>query len=308
MTPIAHGFRTAARRPALVGAEFVWRAVVLAAVAVLCFATLALFGQGLRVSESDEMALRSGFGLLILDALIRIFREAYPQLVRASLVLVPALVVLWIFAAALGRAAVLRPLLPQPGKRWLRPLLGLGLVRVALGLAALAAFYGSGLLAWELARTSDGDVLPGVFFRVLPALAVLVWMAWWLLGWFLWLASIPAVAGRDTFGAIAAAARLWGAHKLHFLRAGLLFSAIRLLAFAAVLFLLAALVVQATPEARTAVALVLFLVLALYMLAAAWLRVARLAAFTALYVGATAAHEDLSPAGANQSSPARSAG
>jgi hypothetical protein len=280
--PIAHGFRSVARRPGLTLVEFVWRAAFLASAALLCFAAFAWFVQGVRVSDSDAMALRSGIWLFILDAVVRVLSENYQPLVRALFVLLPALALLWMFAAALGRGALLRSLLPAPGRRWLAPLLGLGLLRVALGLAALAAFYGCGVLAWEAARTPD-DVLPQTFVRVFVVLVLVVWLLWSMLSWFLWLASIPAAAGSDTFSAIAAAVHLWRANGSHFLRAGLLFSALRLLLLLLAAGLAAAILLPATAETRQVAAALVFFLLLGNMLAAAWLRAARLAAFTALY-------------------------
>jgi hypothetical protein len=212
------------RRPSLGLAEIAWRWSMGLATALLLFFSLVEYLDTLPVTASDLFLLRSRQPVLISRAIVHIFSGSAPRLVAASILLIFAMALAWIGTAALGRAATLRALsdyfleinaadqvpptrpslVGREGKGCLRSLVRLNFFRVGVTLAALVACIGGLLLAGF--ASSKADPSPGSATLIFLTLAMLVWLAWAVLNWFLSIAAIfVVVEGRNTFGAVAAA-------------------------------------------------------------------------------------------------------
>src|ERR1700683_1027927 len=110
ISPTLEGFRVAFRRPSLTLAEISWRWAVGAAATVLVACSLLEYLDTLPVTGSDILLLRTRQPILIGQALGHIFHGSAPRIVMAELVAAIALICLWIFAAAMGRATTARRL------------------------------------------------------------------------------------------------------------------------------------------------------------------------------------------------------
>lgn len=280
------GFRAVWRQPAVLLAEIAWRwSWGLAALAVLTVSAKA-FLESIAVSNTDWIELKSRVPTLVADALAHILVGSGATLARITAVVVPALALLWIIAASLGRAATLQALFPQAGKARLRALLGLNFLRAASALAGVICYMGAAMIAGRVAAPAE-DATPQqvagnlvVFVLVFLAIVVLVVAVWTTVNWFLSLAPVFVVRdGRDTFGSLADAEGLFRRHKREFSGVGFLFGLLRLFAIGAVTVLsLAALGMLGTVPGWAVTAIIVALTL-LYFATADSLYIARLAAY-----------------------------
>ncbi len=280
-SPISEGFRTAFREPAIVLAEIAWRwtfgLAALALVAGWLFAYLAT----LPLSKFEVLALRGHPRWLIADAIGHILHGS-PRLVMAAAIVLPAIFVLWVAAATIGRAATLKALLRRESTVALGPQLGLNFLRASVTLAALIGYLGAAIIAGR-AAAGPYDVGPGVFLLVFVVLGTAVAIVRSRVDWFLCLGAIPAARdGHDTFTAISEAAGLFRRHPGRFAGAGAVFGTIHgvLFAFCTVVCLLALSLAAKVPPAAT---LFLLAVITLaYFAAVDFLYIARLAAYVAI--------------------------
>ncbi len=280
------GFRAVHRQPAVLLAEIAWRwswgAAALAVLAVSARAYL----ESLTVSNADLLALKSRVPTLVADALARLLAGSGATLARIAVVVVPALAILWMVAASVGRAATLRALIPQAEKPRLRTLLGVHFLRAAAALAAAICYLGAAMVAsWAAGPPDEADPqsLGGniaVFLLVFLAIMLLVVLAWSTVNWFLSLAPVyVARDGRDAFGALADAEGLFRRHKGEFTGVGFLFGLVKLFFIGVVTVLsLAALFLLGHVPGWAVAALIAVLTL-LYLVAADYLYIARLAAY-----------------------------
>jgi hypothetical protein len=235
-SPTIEGFRTMFRRPALSLAEVIWRWSFGAAACVLLGLSFIAYLDTLPVSNADLWLLRTRQPLLISQAFSHILHGSALRVALASVVLFSALALLWIFLAALGRAATLSPLLEYVREharnlqkdtaratersansttdldagyaRWrLHSLAGLHFLRAGLALAACAGVLGAVILAGF--ASSKAHPHPATAFFLASLIVLLVWMLWSSVSWFLSIASIFVVRqGEDTFGALSGAVDL----------------------------------------------------------------------------------------------------
>jgi hypothetical protein len=250
-SPTAEGFRAIFRRPSLAFAEVSWRWAFGAAASALLVFSLLEYLRTLPVSTGDLIFLRSRQPILISEAIAHIFRGSGRRLVEASLLLVPALGVLWILAASFGRAATLQPLKDyfredetadaaspsllrfwrSPNDSWrLRSLFGINFLRVAVTLAGTVGILGAAVVAGF--ASSKTDPSPGLVFLLFVPLAGLVGLVWSVLNWFLALAPLFVTHdGQDTFGSISAAAEFCRARSGPVLWSSTAFGMMHLVAF-----------------------------------------------------------------------------
>ncbi len=203
--PIADGFRAVFRGPGLLLAEICWRWCFGMAAWVLIALTFREWLAGIRLSSADWLLARTGQPVLLAGAIADALQGAAGHLIRASIVVVLGLVVFWVFAASVGRAATLKALLPGQQKTGFSSLVGLHFLRAALALAGLIGFLGVIIVSERAVPVDLGDS-SAVMARVLVflLLAVLVGFLWSVVNWFLSLAPIFVLRdGRDTFGAVA---------------------------------------------------------------------------------------------------------
>jgi len=211
------------RRPSVGFAEVMWRWCFGFAGITLVAISFLEFLDTLPVSHGDLLFLSSRQPLLISQAAAHIFRGSGARLVEATILLGTGLAILWMLAGSFGRVATLTGVveyfrhrgdagdaLPkfalQRDDGCVRSLLGLNFFRVAVALAAAVGCFGALLLP---GIGPAKDLSPGMAFLIFLIVILLVWLAWSLVNWFLSLAAVFVVSdGRDTFGAVSAAADL----------------------------------------------------------------------------------------------------
>jgi hypothetical protein len=110
--------------------------------------------------------------------------------------IVPALLILWVIAASVGRAAVLTRLLgPERTNLNWRGFIGVHVFRAASILALAAAYLGCAIIAGLFAGPDPNMLLVTLIFLVLFAIAVLGWL------WVHWVLSLAVIYPvRDAAG------------------------------------------------------------------------------------------------------------
>ena len=205
-------------RPSFGLAEIAWRWSFGASVVLLLTFSFFEYLNTLPVTRGDLLFLKTRQPALISQAMLHIFRGSGLRLVEVAIVLGIFLATGWISLATLARAATIKALLAHFREREAAPsqttarvhlgsLFGLNFFRVGITVAATVGCFAAILLGG--AASPEGDPSPGSAFLIFLSIAMLVWLAWSVLNWFLSLASVLVVAGgQDTFGAIAAAVAL----------------------------------------------------------------------------------------------------
>jgi hypothetical protein len=209
-TPIRDAFRTLWRQPSIYAAELAWRWSWGAAAFALTALALNEYLYTLVVTPTDLMLLRLRHPLAVSRALADIFHGSAPRLIYTAAVLIPALALLWIVLAALGRYTTLRALVSHATPSWtatsgaIPSLIGLHTLRVALALAGILSFLGAALVASFVSTPKNPHV--GLAALIFLPLAVLVSAIWSWVSWFLQISTIFTVRdGNDAFGSLASA-------------------------------------------------------------------------------------------------------
>jgi len=281
-SPISRGFRTAFGDPAIVLAEIAWCWSFGLAALAIAVGAMFLYLDTFPVSRIEVLALRGHSPWLVADALGHILSGSAPRLIKAVAIVLPAIFVLWVAAATMGRAVTLQALLRREHRLPLVPHLGLSFLRASVTVASLIGYLGALILAGRAAAGGD-EVRPGIFLLVLVVFATAVAIIRSRASWFLCLGAIPAARGGcDTFTAISEAAALFRRHPGSFAGAGAVFGTIHgvLFAFCTVVCLLILSLAGQVPPAAT---LFLLAVITLaYFAAVDFLHIARLAAYVAI--------------------------
>jgi hypothetical protein len=302
------GIRAVLRQPALILGEIAWRwAFGLAAWLLVIFAVRRILAH-VDITQAELLVARHSDVFLIADACARIIVQVLPQLARECLVLAPAIAVLWVAAATVGRAVTLQTLLSSDAQPSTAAILTgdapaddaaaaseskhpyrsrnvnaarthfgrltlLNAFRALFTLATLVAFFGALVLAGAATQNVTAGAVIGV------ALGSVVALFWSLVNWFLALAPIWIVRdGHTALQSIADSLDLFRRSPAPYASIATWFGLLRagVLVAALVLALIAA---QASPAAAIALGVVIALV---YFAVADFLYIARLAAFVTL--------------------------
>ncbi len=311
-TAVGKAFRLTFRRPMLPLAEIAWRwAFGIAAIAV----TLLLIRQSLAAVDVSEVELalarRSGL-FLAADAVARSIAEALPVLVRGLLAAVPALSVLWIIGASIGRGVTLAAVNPAAETRARRfgPLAGINALRALLTLSAIGAWIGSMILASAAFPPREEHAASAVMLWLL--LAVVIGLCWSVVNWFLSLAPIFVLRdGRGIWGAVRDSLDLLRLRPRAYLSIAAWFGLWRMLLIFVALLLGGIAFAAAGSNAPAVVVSETVLALAYFALAD-WLQIARLAAYVFLadepLIGTLGAEPELPAPAVPQPSAAPTAG
>jgi hypothetical protein len=185
------------RQPGILLAEIAWRwlfglsALLLAGVAVL------RLDRALVVYPEEQEMLASRAPILMAQAILEIGHRMRPVAVRLGTVVIPAILLLWIVAASLGRGNVLTRLSPRvpAGPRWLA-LAVLNLLRVVTVLMLAIAYLGCSFATSLVINPYRPNYALGILiFLALFAIALVSWAI------VHWIASTACIyAGRQNFG------------------------------------------------------------------------------------------------------------
>ena len=297
-SPTLEGFRAVFRRPSLVLAEITWRwSIGVAAFALLVF-SINEYLHTLPVSPTDLIYLQTRQPPLIYKAIQHIFRGSGPRVLVTVAVMGVALTIAWVIVASISRAATVEALLNyfrRGALSWtsvnndltedtpwrFRSVFGLNFFRAAMTLAAAVACIGSMGLAGSVSTKTNPA--PGSVVLVFLLLAMLIWLAWSTLNWFLSVASIFVVSnGQDALGAMEAAADLCRDEFGSVFAAGTWFGLAHLAAFVAATSVVAVPLAFARVLPGSVVLGGVLLVSMLYFAVADFLYAGRLAAYVAI--------------------------
>jgi hypothetical protein len=185
------------RDPSIVAVELAWRwAFSLSALALCAFAVYRLQHAVVIFPEEQQM-LASRAPLQIAEALLEIWHRMHPLLIRLGVVVVPAIVILWLIAATLGRGFVTSRIFePVPaGPRW-SSLFVLHVLRVLSFFLLIGAYFASSRATAFVSNPESPNYAAALLvFLALFGAAIFIWS---LMNWFLSLASIFAARGRTS--------------------------------------------------------------------------------------------------------------
>ncbi len=288
--PVRAGFEAVRRRPSLLLVEVCWRwAFGIAAAALIAAAYLVLL-HPVPVSDADRVLLDSGSPLQFANAVADIVTAIKGRLLQAIALVLPGLVALWTFAAALGRFSNLPELVrqesasgrPTPAhKSPFRTLLALSFGRAALLVGLLGAYLGSVLVAAVIVALGGQEDL-WLFLLLFCSSFVIAVFIWSVLNWLLGIAPVFAVRdGRSAFGSLADTLRLLTRSSREVTRVTAIYAFWRLIAIvAATVASVALLVLHFLP--RAAVLAGIGAITLIYFLVADYLFIARLAGYAAI--------------------------
>ena len=199
-SPFQEGFAALREEPLLWLAELTWRWCFVLAAWLLALSAAAVFLDSVKVSELDRFLLSTMQPTLEWSALNHIFHGALLRVVWIKLAVVAGLTVLWSFAAAVGRAASLRRLIPLVGGEdcdeycgWqFRPMLELHLVRALWSWTALTCLAVSFLLGTTMQQQQHAA--RAAFFYVFGVALSVVFGV--MLSWFFGLAPLFCIRNQ----------------------------------------------------------------------------------------------------------------
>jgi hypothetical protein len=277
------GFRAIFRQPALALAEIVWRWAFGAAAWVLIFVAVRRILAHVDITQLELLIARHSDLFLIADACARIVIQVLPQLARECLVMVPAIAILWIAAATVGRAVTLQTLFSHKKQPFIVPAATTLFGQLTLLNAVRALFTLITAIALLGALFFTGMMVPPQNLPAAAALSIIVAgvvaLLWSVVNWFLALAPIWIVRdGRPALKSIADSLDLYRRSPGQYAGIASWFGFMRTIAFVAA-FIAALIASQASPAASIALCLVIALV---YFAVADFLYIVRLASFVAL--------------------------
>lgn len=188
--------------PALIAAELAWRwAFSASAVALSGFAIIRLQGAIVILPEEQQM-LSSRTPLQIAEAILEVWQRARPLILRLGLIVIPAIVVLWMIAATVGRAYVLTRISQSAATKptWLG-LTTLNFLRVLSVFALIGAYIECSRATTLVSNPESPNYFAAVVvFLALFSVAVFIWS---FIHWILSLASIFAAReGTSTIASL----------------------------------------------------------------------------------------------------------
>jgi len=279
-SPLRYGFRAVWREPSLALAEIAWRWVWGASALLIAWFAARGYLHSLDVSNYDQFRLNSGNPQWMAEAITHIFSGSGPTLVRLFLIITPAALVLWIFAATCGRAATLRALLPLgDNRKLLLRTFALHLWRVIIGVLTFVGVAASFLLGAVLMARSDPPQ-PLFFMAVFFPLAIAFTVLRSRLNWFLLLANIYAAAGKQAGAGFGDATRVFKRRSGDFMGVGTVVGVIRIVLMGAVTILSFALLPGVGKVPGSLLWTVFALVTLAYFAVSDWLYAVKLAAYT----------------------------
>jgi hypothetical protein len=231
-TPVREGFRAIVRQPFLAVGEIAWRWGFGAAFWALVIASTFEYLNALPVTPLNWLMWKTGLPPLMSEALSATIAGSGYKLLRITAVLVPGLLFVWTLAAALGRTATLRAMLPLRTVGF-RTVLSLSFLRAALVLAGFISLLGVFAMAARAYTDGPGTVPhAGRATATLLLVGALVYYCWSVLNWFLSLAAVlAAFSGDDVISSLSRTLSTFNHRKRKFFAVSAAFGALHLFAF-----------------------------------------------------------------------------
>ena len=184
------------RDPSLIAVELAWRwAFGASALGLVAFAIVRL-QRAVVILPDEQQMLASRAPLQVAEALLQIWQSVQPVVMRLGLMVIPAITVLWLIAATVGRGFVINRVFEAgTGPRW-SSLFGLHLLRVVSVFALIGSYVEC---SRATALVSDPES-PNYFaallvFLTLFSVAVVLWS---FVHWIISLACIFAARERSS--------------------------------------------------------------------------------------------------------------
>jgi hypothetical protein len=142
-------------------------------------------------------------------------------------ILFPALALLWLALATIGRAVTVRALAAEPGRTNWVSLLELNAFRLAMTFAALIAYVGAAILVSTNINPQQHYAANILIMLIIMTVLLVIWS---VVNWFVGLAQLFAAANGDGFlGSLRSAGNLYQAHSGGFASSGVWFTFVRLI-------------------------------------------------------------------------------
>jgi hypothetical protein len=297
VSPTFEGFRAAFRRPAVSFAEVLWRwSVGATAILLLVFGAFEYLSS-LPVTGGEILFLRTKQPILVAKAIAHIFHGNWNRAVAAGLLAALALVLFWMLAASLGRMATVGTLLDyfrrdaflvnsgasasRPSAASFRSLFRLSFLRVVVAVAAISGFVGAALLAGFASPAPELN--PAFGFLIFLFVGALVWLAWWVLNWFLSLAAVLEVRDSDdALAAISAAVTLCRDRASAVFAVSFWTALMHLAAFVCATSIVCLPLVLVGTVSWLVILLAMTLITLIYFMVADWIYIARLAGYVCI--------------------------
>lgn len=184
------------RAPASVPAEIAWRWTFGVAFWAVLYYSFREYFASVEIGPAEYAALRSFLPLSWMAITARVMVAIITGLRAMGAIIIPALAILWVALATLGRAATVRALSDgEPRTNW-PSTVGLHVFRVVLTFAAFFAYFGCGILIDTLVG-DPAQHFAAVFLLATLAL-LLIALSWSVINWFFSLAALFTV--RDHAG------------------------------------------------------------------------------------------------------------
>ena len=224
-SPLRDGWRVLKRAPACVLTEIAWRWIFGVAFWATLYYGFREYFATVEITNAEYAAMRSLQPYTWVAITGRIMGAFIEGLHIIGPIIIPALVILWIALATIGRAATIRALSEtDPHTNWPASV-ALNFFRVVLLAAALLAYFGCGILIDTMVDPTQH--LGAVVLLAALTLVVIVFI-WGMLNWFLSLA--PIFTGRDGAGvgrALSESVDLYRARANAFTSSGFAFGIMR---------------------------------------------------------------------------------
>jgi hypothetical protein len=223
--PLRDGWRVLMRAPESILAEIVWRWGFGVASSGLLILSFHQYFSHIEISRS-EYAMMKALEPLTWIAIAARVMQAFLAGVRAmGSILFPALSLLWLALATIGRAVTVRALAVSPSRTNWVSLFELNAFRLAMSFAAFVAYIGAAIV---VSKTFDPSVYYGLNVVLMLLVMCLLLVIWSVVNWFVGLAQIFAAhAGEGFTSSIRSAGNLHQTHSGAFVTSGLWFTFVR---------------------------------------------------------------------------------
>ena len=185
------------REPGIIFAEIAWRWIFGASALLLTGVAILRIGRSVAIFPEEDEMLASRSPILIAQAILEIGHRIWPVAVRVAAIVIPAILVLWVIAATVGRGYVMNRLLEREtrGPNWIA-LAVLNILRVISVLLLVAAYFGCSFATSLINNPSHPNyALAVLLFFVLFVIALLVW------SFFHWILATACIySGRQGLG------------------------------------------------------------------------------------------------------------
>jgi len=184
------------RAPAAIVAEITWRWIFGIALWAILYYSFREYFASVEISSAEYNLLRSLEPYTWIAISARVVVAILTGLQVIGPIIVPAIAILWVALATIGRAATVRALASaEPSTNWVSTTM-LHLIRAVLVLVSVLAFFGCGILINGLVGDPSKSFGPTFLLASISLLAIAV--LWSVVNWFVSFAAIFTV--RDHAG------------------------------------------------------------------------------------------------------------